>query len=195
VAELVSIREFARRDGCNEKLVRRGLTEGRLPRGEGGKIDAALAGTAWRVGNMKAADTVRTDAPQVSAAVRTATRKLRTERVAAATGAGETPEQAAMRLAMSGGLPSHAVSLATKEHFLALQRELEYDKLSGAVVLVEEVAGIVGKQLAAVRTRLLAIPTEHAPRIARMQTANEVQDALRVLITAALSELAEHAGT
>lgn len=100
-----------------------------------------------------------------------------------------------MRLAMSGGLPSHAVSLATKEHFLALLRELEYDKLSGAVVLIEEVAGVVGAQLAAVRTRLLAIPSEHAPRLARMQSALEVQEALRVLITAALSELAEHAGT
>ena len=48
----LSIREFARRDGCDERLVRRAVSTGRLPRREDGTLDANLVGTEWRVGNI-----------------------------------------------------------------------------------------------------------------------------------------------
>lgn len=52
---LVSIREFARLDGCNDKLVRRAINEGKLRLSEGGKLDASLAGSGWRKQNRRAA--------------------------------------------------------------------------------------------------------------------------------------------
>ena len=115
--ERVSQREFARLDGCSEKLVRLAVRDGRLTRDAAGKLDASLAGTAWRVGNVgraPAADPLRT-VPTV--------------------GADETPVQAAKRIAEAAGqVPAYADSLAKKEHYLALLRQLEYMQRSGAVV-------------------------------------------------------------
>ncbi len=68
--ELISLREFARRDGCSEKLVRRGVRSGALPAIPGKVLPASLAGTGWRAGNREAAVTARnsadttTDCPQ-----------------------------------------------------------------------------------------------------------------------------------
>ncbi len=76
-----------------------------------------------------------------------------------------------------------------KENYLALQAQLEYDQKSGLVVAVEDVTSAVGEDYAKVRSRLLAIPSEHAPRIQRLKTAIEVEDALREIITEALEEL------
>ncbi|WP_175786352.1 hypothetical protein [Burkholderia cenocepacia] len=76
-----------------------------------------------------------------------------------------------------------------KENYLALQAQLEYDRDAGLVVAVEDVARAVGDEYAKVRSRLLAIPAEHAPRIQRLKTVIEVQDALQEIITEALEEL------
>ena len=183
----ISLREFARRDGCNDKLVRRGIAEGRLPRSDDGKIDADLVGTPWRRANQLRADKPA-DAQPAATPESAPVRKR-------GSGAGvrtiESPEQAALR---AMGIPMSTVSLAKKEHYLALQRQLEYDKSVGEVVHISHVAEVVGAQLAAVRTRLLAIPAENAPRLVRLATAAEVQDALHGLIVEALEQLTQDVG-
>jgi hypothetical protein len=71
-SDTVSIREFARIDGCSDKLVRRAISEGKLRVSADGKLDRALAGTGWRRTNRRAAegadigaDTVQMSAPYV----------------------------------------------------------------------------------------------------------------------------------
>ncbi len=67
---MISIREFARRDGCSEKLVRNALKTQHLPTFPGKQLPANLVGTGWREGNRRkrrAADTVRTVRTNVSA--------------------------------------------------------------------------------------------------------------------------------
>jgi hypothetical protein len=62
----VSIREFARLDGCSDKLVRNAIKRAILPVLEGNKVDPALAGSGWRKQNRsadKAADTPKRSAP------------------------------------------------------------------------------------------------------------------------------------
>ena len=76
-----------------------------------------------------------------------------------------------------------------KENYLALLNQLEYDQKAGAVVWVSDVAKAVGDEYAKVRTRLLAIPAEQAPRLHRLKTVTQVQDALQEIITEALEEL------
>ena len=76
-----------------------------------------------------------------------------------------------------------------KENYLALREQLEYDRESRLVVAVEDVTRAVGEEYAKVRTRLLAIPSENAPRIHRLKTVLEVQDAMYGLIVEALEEL------
>jgi hypothetical protein len=67
-SETVSIREFARLDGCSDKLVRRAINEGKLRVSADGKLARSLAGTGWRRTNRRAAegaDTARMSAPAV----------------------------------------------------------------------------------------------------------------------------------
>nr|WP_132454210.1 hypothetical protein [Paraburkholderia sp. BL8N3] len=102
----------------------------------------------------------------------------------------ESYEQAAVRVLTANGADMNLdEARRVKENYLALLNQLEYDQKSGAVVAVADVARAVGDEYAKVRTRLLAIPAEHAPRIQRLKTAIEVQDALQEIIVDALEEL------
>src|SRR3546814_16485041 len=66
----VSVREFARLDGCDEKLVRRAIKSGKLPTSEDGRLDPKLAGTGWRKSNRRVADSADTS-KNVRTSVRT----------------------------------------------------------------------------------------------------------------------------
>jgi hypothetical protein len=57
----LSIREFARREGCDDKLVRRAIQYGRLATLDDGSLDQALVGTGWRKSNRRSADTAPAD--------------------------------------------------------------------------------------------------------------------------------------
>ncbi|MGI4940740.1 MAG: hypothetical protein ACRYHQ_09285 [Janthinobacterium lividum] len=65
--DMISIREFARRDGCSEKRVRNAIQTRHLPTCPGKLLPPNLVGTGWREGNRRGADTVRTVRTKVSA--------------------------------------------------------------------------------------------------------------------------------
>lgn len=107
---------------------------------------------------------------------------------------GERPEEAAVRVLISGGADmTLEEAKRVKENYLALLNQLQYDKESGLVVLVSDVARAVGEEYAKARTRLLAIPSELAPRLLRIRTAPEMQAALGDAIHEALEELSRDA--
>lgn len=107
----------------------------------------------------------------------------------------ESANDAVERYIDSNGAPwDFDEARRVKENYLALLNQLDYDTKSGKVVLASEVAEIVGNEYAKVRTRLLAMPAEHAPRLQRLKTVTEVQDALQELITEALEELTRDGG-
>jgi hypothetical protein len=170
----ISIREFAKRSGLDDKQVRRGISAGRLTKLSDGTLDPLLVGTEWRRPVRPRADTEQNVRASVSAITRGA----------------ETPSQAAERIITTGGA-SHALAEAEriKENYLALLRQLEYDTKSGAVVRVDRVAKIFGDACARVRTRMLAIPAEIAPELHRKKTVAEIVDELRRAINEALEEL------
>lgn len=103
---------------------------------------------------------------------------------------GESAEAAAERI-LTGAveLLSFDEARRFKENYLGLMAQLEYDRDSGLVVDVAEVAKAVGTEYAKVRTRLLSIPAEQAPRLHRCKTPAELQDMLQEVITEALEEL------
>lgn len=114
---------------------------------------------------------------------------------AAAALPGEQLESAVERILLSSGANMNIdEARRVKENYLALLNQLEYDQKAGAVVLVAEVAKAVGEEYSKVRTRLLAIPAEQAPRLHRYKTVNELQDALQEIITDALEELTRDGG-
>lgn len=107
----------------------------------------------------------------------------------------ETPAQAAERILTAIGADmSIEEAKRVKENYLALLNQLEYDQQAGLVVAVDEVARVVATEYAKVRTRLLAIPAEQAPRLHRLKTVAEVQDALQEIVTEALEELTRDGG-
>jgi hypothetical protein len=184
-------REFARRDRCSETRVRRGIKTGHLNVLPSGKLDAAQVGGPWRERNRRGADTPANISANNGANkpdVRTGVRSP--DSFSADLPPGETAEEFAARAIREGGAPfSHPEAERIKENYIALLRQLEFDTKSGAVVLVADVAKAVGAEYAKVRTRLLSIPAEQAPRIQRLKTVAEVEDTLRSIITEALEEL------
>lgn len=105
-------------------------------------------------------------------------------------GDGETAGQAVERILLALGADMNMdEAKRVKENYLALQAQLEYDQAAGLVVAVADVGQAVADEYAKVRTRLLAIPSEHAPRIQRLRTVQEVQDTLHSVIVEALEEL------
>lgn len=173
--------EFARRDGCSEKLVRRKVKSGHLPTLESGRISEQYLGTAWRA-------SAGPDAPPVSS-VRVSGLGVRRK--------DETPEAAAERIVFREGrvFDTEAEAKRHKESFLALLRELEYDKEVGAVVEIAESIRQIGVEYAAVRSRLLAIPSKVAPRAALLSSPDEVRALIEVEIVEALKELTLDAGS
>ncbi|ASW00147.1 hypothetical protein [Paraburkholderia aromaticivorans] len=103
---------------------------------------------------------------------------------------GESADDAAGRI-LTGAveLLNFDAARCFKENYLGLKAQLEYDRESGLVIDVAEVAKAVGNEYAKVRTRLLSIPAEQAPRLHRCKTPAELQDMLQEVITEALEEL------
>lgn len=110
-------------------------------------------------------------------------------------GASEDPaaqlESAATALLETGARPmvSHAEALRRKENYLALLKELEYDRDSGAVVEVAEVAKQVSAEYAVVRAKLIGIPARVAGRIAALRSPEEIKALLDGAISEALAGL------
>jgi hypothetical protein len=103
---------------------------------------------------------------------------------------GETVEQATTRILIATGANMNIdEAKRVKENYLALREQLEYDREARLVVAVEDVTRAVGEEYARVRSRLLSIPSEHAPRIHRLKSVLEIQDALHGIIVEALEEL------
>ena len=167
----VSIREFARQDGCSDTLVRRAIQEGKLPVLSGKKLDPALVGTAWRPSNQASANGANIE--------------VRAED-------DETLEDAAERLTSSllSQFATKADAEKVKETYLALLRKLEYDEKSGEVVRVSEVARIVGAEYAKVRSKLMEIPASIAPAVALMDAPEAIRDRIEREIALILEELA-----
>jgi hypothetical protein len=118
---LLSVREFAKRDGCSHTAVQNAISEGRLI-AEAGKLDEGLVDSGWR----------RTNRRPPPASGKLPPVELR---------AGETPEQAAARIVTLGAeLLNIADAERLKENYLGWLRQLEYDQKAGAVVPAEEVA-------------------------------------------------------
>jgi hypothetical protein len=163
----VSLREFARRDGCDEKMVRKARDSGYLRVFDDGSIDPAFVGTGWRAGNRKNAESVRTGA-DIS-----------------------WTEDAGSEITSAHGAPhSLAEAERIKENYLALLRRLEFEEKSNQVVATDDVGAIVTAEYAILRNRLSRIPTDAAQRLANLCSAEEVEAYLNTEICKALQELA-----
>ncbi|WP_143062063.1 hypothetical protein [Faunimonas pinastri] len=163
--------------------MRRKIESGYLPVLADGKLDPALVGTAWRKRNGPAADSADSkgaDRDQLSALVSAPALEL-----------PDTIEDEAERLVFESGrvFATEAEAKRHKESYLALLRELEYDREIGAVVLVGDVVTAVTGEYALVRNRLLNIASRVAPRAAVLRSAEEVKALIDAEVALVLEEL------
>ena len=155
----ISIREFARRDGVSDTLVRKALQLNRLAAFEDGSLNPELVGSNWREGNAKGANSA-------NPVVRTSPKGSRAANPSPVD--GETLEEEAARLLESGGEAGHAYAeaLRRKENYLALLRQLEYENKSGSLVELEVAEKILFEQARASRDAWLNWPTRVGPLLA-----------------------------
>lgn len=184
----LTVREFARQAGCDEKQVRRAIGKGLIVKDDNGLLASADVNGQWRKPNRRGVE-------KIAAASADKVRTTRTVRTVAdnsevSAREDETPEEAAERIVTAAGdLLPLAKALELKENYLARHQQLSYDLKARSVVMIEEVAKAVGAEYATVRTKLLAIPAERAPAIHRLRTVVEVEDLLRSVIAEALGGL------
>jgi hypothetical protein len=207
---LVSVREFARLDGCDDKLVRRAIQAGKLAVSADGKLDPALAGTGWRRQNRRAtpgadsgADTAQLSAPNV----RTGTK--RNVRTAKRAGKGAPPsadeldgalEDLAAEAAddflakvLAGDFRDIGTAERIKENALAAKHLIAARKEAGNLVEVDRAEGIFFEAARAWRDAWMGFPTRIGPLLAADLDVDtdKVVEALTVHVHQTLEQLGE----
>lgn len=188
----ISIREFARREGVSDTLVRKALKLNRLKAFDDKSIDSALVGSAWREGNATGANSANRSANPGSQSVR-ASRPARTAPPPKLED-GETPADAAKRYVDSGvALLDYAGALEKKENYLALLRELEYEQKVGSLVELDTATAILFEEFRAQRDAWLNWPARVGPILAAELgvEADRVTEALTAHVHKQIAQLGE----
>ena len=194
----VSVREFARLDGCDDKLVRRAIKAGKLPVSEDGKVDPALAGTGWRKQNRRIAGGA--DKPKMSAQnVRTG---VRTRKVSAPTAA--EVEEAGEELfseeinsfldnVLAGTYADTITAERVKENALAAKHLLAARHSAGHLVEIEHAEAALFETQRSQRDAWMNFPTRIGPLLAAELgvDADKVVEALTVHVHRQLDDLGE----
>lgn len=84
---------------------------------------------------------------------------------------------------------SRAEAERVKENYAAKLRQLDYDRESGLVAEIEDVAIAVATELSLVRNKLMNIGSRVAPRVAVMRSAEEIKAMIDAEVVLALEEL------
>jgi len=194
----VSVREFARLDGCSDKLVRNAIKAGKLTVSGEGKVDAALAGTGWRRLNRHAeesADQGADPAPQSAPAVRTRQRKKPSAAEVEAAIEKIVDEDAEDFLAsvLRGEFATIVRAEQIKENGLAAKHLIAARKEAGSLVEVERAEAILFEQARASRDAWAGFPARVGPLIAAdldVET-DRVVEALTIHVQQLLEQLGE----
>lgn len=186
----ISIREFARREGCSDTLVRRAVKQRRLAALEDGSIDPALVGSAWRKRNATGANSANTGANSV--------RTVRSSQDAPETDSephdDESLEDAAQRMLAAGRADlDYAEALRVKENYLALLRKLEYRQKAGALIELATAEQVFFNAFRAQRDSWLNWPVKVGPVLAAELGLDEA-DRVTELLTAHVHKQIEQLG-
>ncbi|WP_336974187.1 hypothetical protein [Sphingobium aromaticiconvertens] len=196
--EPVSVREFARLDGCDDKLVRRAIKSGKLPVLEGGKLDPALAKSGWRKQNRRGADTADTGA-DTALNVRTSVRSPKVSAVppedAAEAAEAVFAEDAENFLTnvLNGTYADTVMAERIKENALAAKHLLAARKDAGSLIDIDLARSVLFEGQRAQRDAWINFPTKVGPMLAAELgvDADKVVEVLAVHVHQQLSDLGE----
>jgi hypothetical protein len=132
----IGIREFARRDGCDDKLVRRAIQAGRLIALADGTLDPMLVSTGWRKTNRQ--NTMTADAPVRAPS---ATRSQPSELIAAPH--EDSDLDGFVNRLLAGQFATLVEAERVKENALALKHVLAAQREAGALIEIESAESVV----------------------------------------------------
>ena len=191
MAEPVSVRQFAKLEGCSHTLVQKAVKDGRLRVSEGGKLDPALVGTGWRRGNVirgKVATPVATVATAPKSIVPSAAEVEQAEE-------GLFAEEAENFLAnvLAGKFTDMATAMRVKENALAAKNLLTARRDAGSLVEIETAEAVLFETQRAQRDAWMNFPTRIGPLLAAELEvdADKVVEALTAHVHQQLSDLGE----
>jgi phage terminase Nu1 subunit (DNA packaging protein) len=98
-------------------------------------------------------------------------------------------DEALQRLRDAHAPLSLAEAQRVKENYLAKLRQLEFDKLTGQVVHIDDVVKEVAAVFSTVKNVLRGLPSKLAPRVLACADAQEAEEIMRADIDQALTEL------
>jgi hypothetical protein len=84
---------------------------------------------------------------------------------------------------------SAAEASRVKENYAALARQLEFERQAGSVIEVAKIASVVAGKLANVRSKMLGLGSEVAPRGIMCKTPDQLKALIDASVTRALEEL------
>lgn len=196
--DTVSAREFARLDGCDEKLVRRAIKAGKLPITGENRLDPALAGTGWRKRNRNRpagadkradkAENVRTvSAPPVRKAPSAEDVEQATDELFA-----EEAEDYLNKV-LAGEFADIATAERIKENGLAAKHLLAARRAAGQLVEMELAQQVLFETQRGQRDAWINFPTRIGPLLAAELgvESDKVVEALTVHVHQQLSDLGE----
>lgn len=166
--ESISMREFARRDGCDPKLVRDAVKDGSLVKLSDEKLDAALVGTGWRYRNRHKAGTGGAPTPHKKTSVPGEISAA--EILATALGLGgisaESSEAGFIHDVLGGKFAHIGLAETVKENALALKHLLDGRQRAAALVERETAEAVLFETFRAVRDAWLNWPVRVGPLLA-----------------------------
>ncbi|WP_088183596.1 hypothetical protein [Sphingobium sp. Z007] len=194
----VSVREFARLDGCDDKLVRRAIKSGKLPVLEGGKLDPALAKTGWRKQNRRGADTADISA-DTRQNVRTSVRavdvsaQLAGDEIDAAETVFAEDAENFLSNVLNGTYADTIMAERIKENALAAKHLLAARKDAGSLIDIDLARSVLFEGQRAQRDAWINFPTKVGPMLAAELgvDADKVVEVIAVHVHQQLSDLGE----
>jgi hypothetical protein len=202
--ELISIREFARRDGCDDKLVRRAVKSGKLLVSDDGRVDAAQVGSAWRRTNRRAASGADKHAPKSADKRKVSAPKKAVDKMSA-------PADDKLRTAVEDIIGEESSNFLDdvlagkfhllgdaekiKENALAAKHLLAARKEAGDLIEVERAEALFFETARAERDGWISFPTRIGPLLAADLDvdADRVVEALTIYVQQQLEQLGDPA--
>lgn len=175
--KLLSKAAYARHRGCDEKAVRKAISEGRIS-AIGGKIDPEVADIQW---------TKNTRARISRAAPGQLDMDTSGQAAAETEGAAAGPAAVA---GDSGKGDTYTINRVRREAADAEMAELNLAKAQGSLISVESVKAALGSVFSATRDALLQIPARLSPLLAAESDPATVQTMLYTELHQALQHLA-----
>ena len=167
----ISIREFARRAGCDDKVVRRKVKSEHIHLLKDGSIDPSYLNVDWRSG---------------------ARLPLSASSEFADSNAGMNGlHEAALGLVSADGaeLWSRADAEKVKENYAARLKQLEFERESARFVTIDDAAEIIAAECGIVRQRCRSIGAGVALHLSGMTAAAEIKAAIDAAVVQALADL------